>query len=101
MSSSLCPLPKNQRGHSPASAAPAHMAGGIAMKVSHHRLLCHTATNAQKIAMPKQAATLIRKCLGLARGPLGRVRYAVRSSSSCGSAMPKKMLPPSLENKGP
>lgn len=97
--SSLCPLPKNHRGHSPARHAPAHMAGGIAVNGIHQRWLSHAAPRAQRTAPARNTATQSRNCLGFAKGPLGSSRYAVRSSSSCGSAMRQKMRRTRAENK--
>lgn len=101
MSSSLSPLPKKYRGQSPASEAPAHMAGGMGARASHMPPT-HAAVKAQPIARASQIPNASRNLCGLAKGPRTALRYANLGRSICRSwlSIGAKMLPPKIENKG-
>lgn len=86
MGSSSSPLPKNQRGHNPASAAPAHIAAGIGVSATQ-KPPCHAAIPAQAMDTARKNATHRRSFRGLPSGLVGTCRNSSGSSSRSGGVL--------------
>lgn len=90
-SSLLSTLPKNQRGQSPANAAPAHIAGAIGMN-AHQNPPSHPARAAHPNDRASHPANARRNSRGFPSGLSGNSRNSCGLRSGSGGALTTEYL---------